>query len=123
MKYLNLNSISSYKKALILSNYVWNIVIRWDWFAKSTVGTQYVRALDSVSANIAEGFGRYSKTDKIHFYRYAYGSLKEALDWNEKAHIRNLLKEEEYNYVLKELQLMPQEINYLIRFTNERLEK
>jgi four helix bundle protein len=123
MKYLNLNDISSYKKALALSNYLWHIVIRWEWFAKSTVGTQYVRALDSVSANIAEGFGRYSKTDKIHFYRYAYGSLKESLDWNEKAHIRKLLNEEEYNYLLKELQLMPQEINYLIRFTNEKLEK
>lgn len=67
-KYLQLNDISSYKRAFILSNYVWNIVITWDWFVKRTVGVQFVSAIDSISANIAEGFGRYGKKDKIKFY-------------------------------------------------------
>ena len=98
-------------------------MLKWDWFAKSTIGTQYARAVDSISANIAEGFGRYAKKDKIHFYRYAYGSLKESLDWNEKAKVRNLMTNEDYNRIFKELQLLPQEINQLIQYTNEKLLK
>jgi hypothetical protein len=33
-KYLKLNDVSAYKTAFNLSNYVWNVVIKWDWFAK-----------------------------------------------------------------------------------------
>lgn len=40
--------------------------------------SQIRRAATSVSANIAEGFGRVSKADKLHFYTMAYGSLLEA---------------------------------------------
>jgi len=85
VKYLELNDIIAYKKSLALSNYVWEIVIKWDWFAKKTVGSQFAEAVDSISANIAEGFGRYGKKDKIKFYYYSFGSLKESLDWNEKS--------------------------------------
>lgn len=120
-KYLKLNDIGSYKISFHLSNYVWNIVLNWSYFAQSTIGSQFVRAIDSISANIAEGFGRYSKKDKIKFYRYALGSIKEALDWNEKAKARKLLTKEEYTHILEELTKLPQEIYSLILFTNNRL--
>ena len=67
MKYLELEDITAYNIALKLSNYVWLIVIKWNNFAKFTIGEQFVKAIDSVSANISEGFGRYSKKDKIKF--------------------------------------------------------
>lgn len=38
---------------------------------------QVRRAAASISANIAEGFGRVSTNDKLHFYTMAYGSLLE----------------------------------------------
>ena len=119
--YLKLNDISSYKIAFHLSNYIWDIVIKWDYFAKDTVGKQFTRSIDSISANIAEGFGRYNKKDKIKFYRYSFGSLKESLDWNEKAKIRKLLTEEQYKHILEKLNKLPKELNYLIKFTNEKL--
>lgn len=123
MKYLQLNDISAYKKALKLSNYVWDIVIKWSWFAKQTVGVQFVTAIDSNSANIAEGFGRYGKKDKIKFYYYSFGSVKESCDWLEKSYHRKLITKEQYEYILKELQELPIEIHHLIKFTNSRLEK
>jgi len=79
-KYLELKDIKAYRIAFDLSNYVWDIVIMWEYFPRDTVGKQYVKATDSISANIAEGFGRYHKKEKIHFYRYSSGSIKEALD-------------------------------------------
>jgi len=123
MRYLKLNDISAYKKALALSNYVWDIIIDWDWFAKRTVGCQFVSAIDSISANIAEGFGRYGKKDKIKFYYYSFGSLKESFDWNEKSRNRKLITKEQYEYLLKELKLLPIEIHQLIKFTREKLKE
>jgi four helix bundle protein len=33
---------------------LWNIVITWGAFAKDSIGTQMVRAVDSIGANIHE---------------------------------------------------------------------
>ena len=123
MKYLELNDISAYKKALMLSNYLWEIVIGWNSFEKQTVGIQFVRAVDSISANIAEGFGRYGKKDKIKFYYYSFGSAKESLDWNEKSKVRKLITPVQYKYFLEELITLPKEIHQLIKFTENRLKK
>ena len=120
-KYLKRSDFDAYTQSFHLSNYVWDIIIRWEWFEKKTVGSQFVTAIDSISANIAEGFGRYHKKDKIKFYRYSQGSIKESYDWNEKSMRRQLLKEEEYRHILKELQRIDPAINRLIKYTNDKL--
>jgi four helix bundle protein len=121
-KFLKLNDIEAYKIAFKLSNYVWDIVLKWDYFATDTIGKQFVRAADSISANIAEGFGRYSKKDKIKFFRYSFGSMYESLDWNEKSHIRKLLDEDKYSYIFAKLIKLPKAINSLILFTDKKLQ-
>ena len=120
-KYLKLSDIECYRIAFHLSNYIWNIVIKWDWFAKNTIGSQYVDAIDSVSANIAEGFGRHFKKDKINFYRYSKGSLKESYDWTQKAKVRELIAAQEYDYIFSELEKIPKALNHLIKYTNDKL--
>ncbi len=119
--YLRLNDISAYKLSFALSNYVWEIVSRWNYFSQRTVGLQFVNAIDSISANVAEGFGRYSKRDKIKFYYYSLGSAKESLDWNQKAKVRGLVTEKQHKHILLELNKLPKEIHSLIKFTNEKL--
>jgi len=83
-RYIDFTDLSSYKLSYDLSNLVWDIVIEWDYFAKDTIGKQFVRSVDSISANIAEGFGRYSKKDKIHFYRYSFvgGNARKDCEFN-----------------------------------------
>jgi len=76
--YLQLNQITAYTKAFHLSNFVWEVTSNWDNFGKYTIGQQFVDAVDSISANIAEGFGRYHKKDKIKFYYYALDRLRNA---------------------------------------------
>ena len=120
-KFLKLNDIESFRISFHLSNYVWDVVLKWSNFSQRTVGEQLVRAVDSISANIAEGFGRYGKKDKIKFYRYSQGSLSESLNWNEKSKVRKLLSSEEYKYIFSELQKLPKAINALILFTNQKL--
>lgn len=123
VKYLTLNDIDCYKRSLQLSNYVWDIVITWKWFEKNSVGLQFVTAADSISANIAEGFGRYGKKDKIKFYHYSFGSVKETLDWNQKSLHRKLISQHNYEYILHELQDLPRQINQLIQYTNQKLKE
>lgn len=60
-----------YKLAEKLANKIWEIVIRWDDFAKDTIGKQIVRAVDSIGANIAEGRGRYNYQDNKRFVKMA----------------------------------------------------
>ncbi|MFA5813645.1 MAG: four helix bundle protein [Patescibacteria group bacterium] len=120
-KYLQLNDIGAYRIAFHLSNYIWDIVVEWDYFTKDTVGKQWVRSVDSCSANIAEGFGRYTKKDKIKFYRYTYGSIKESCDWTQKAKVRGLITKEQYTHIMGELDKLPRETNSLIAFTNSKL--
>ena len=119
--YLQLNQITAYTKAFHLSNVVWEVASNMDSFAKYTIGQQFVNAVDSISANIAEGFGRYHKKDKVKFYYYSCGSVKECLDWNEKAKVRKLISEEMYAKILAVLEVLPKEIHQLIKFTNEKL--
>jgi four helix bundle protein len=122
-KYLQLNDLECYRVSFDLSNYIWEIVVNWDYLAKDTIGKQYIRAIDSVSANIAEGFGRFGKKDKINFYRYSFGSVKESYNWNEKARARKLLTKEQYEYIANTLGVLPKSLHQLIKFTNERLEQ
>ncbi|AMJ64744.1 four helix bundle protein [Hymenobacter sp. PAMC 26628] len=120
-RYLKLGDIEAYRISFALSNVVWRQVASCEQLAQRTVGKQFVRATDSISANIAEGFGRFSKKDKVRFYRIARGSLFEALDWNEKAKVRGLVTPAQYMQVYTELQRLPKAINSPIKFTNERL--
>lgn len=121
-RFLKLNDLNAYKISFHLSNIIWNIVITWDYLARDTVGRQFIRAVDSVSANIAEGFGRRGKKDKIKFYHYSIGSIKESLDWNEKAKIRKIITQEQYDLIFKDLVRLPREVNHLIRFTGDKLD-
>jgi four helix bundle protein len=123
MNYLKLNDWDGYKVAFHLSNYVWTIIIRWPRFAQNTIGEQFVTAIDSISANMAEGWGRHGKKDKIRFYRIAQGSCKECFDWNEKAKYRNLVTSEEYQKIFTELQKIPKSINTQIKYTNLTLKE
>jgi four helix bundle protein len=100
---------------------VWNLIIELDDFSKKTVGAQFVNAADSISANLAEGFGRWGKKDKIKFYRYSQGSRKECYDWNEKSRHRKLISEAQYKHFFQELENLGPAIARLIKFTNDKL--
>lgn len=121
VKYLTLENIRAYKIASDLSDYVWEVVSRWEWFNKRTLGVQLVDATDSIAGNTAEGFGRFHKKDKEKFYYNARGSVYEAAHWTKKARKRNLVTEREFEYILKELRKLPKEINSLIKITEEKL--
>lgn len=122
-KFLSVKDIDCYKTAFELSNSTWEIVDKWSYFEKDTIGKQLVRSIDSISANIAEGFGRYNKKDKIRFYQISKGSLLESKDWLEKVKVRGIVSDDNYESVIKKIELLPKQINQLIKYTNLSLKK
>jgi four helix bundle protein len=80
-----------YRLFVDLSDEVWEEVGGWKGVAKSTVGTQLVRAIDSVAANLVEGDGRYGAGEGVHFFIIARASARESAYWLRRAAKRNLL--------------------------------
>lgn len=119
--FFTLDKISAYNKSFEFSNDIWGIVLQWEFFPRDTVGKQLVKSADSISANIAEGFGRYTKRDKLRFYRISLGSLKESGDWIRKSAARNLIGMEVQDKCLNKIQELRIEINHLIKFTFAKL--
>jgi len=112
-----LEDLEVYQISLDISDTIWNLVIRWDNFSRKNIGGQLLRAIDSVGANISEGYGRGSKIDNARFVKMARGSLFETKHWLTISHRRKLLSDKEVNEVLEEVEkLLPRlsaYINYL----------
>lgn len=121
MEYLNLSKIDAYTEAFALGNEIWYEVSGWEKFDRWTIGVQITRSTDSISANIAEGFGRFHKKDKIRFYRYSFGSMEETRDWLRKAKDRGLIAQEKSQSLLAKVDKLPLLINQLIKYTDQKL--
>lgn len=96
-KYINLYDLEVYKLAKKLSEIGWKIYSNFDWETKKTAGFQFIDAVDSVGANIAEGYNRFHFLDRIKFYYNSRGSLSEANDhWIELINERGKINKENY---------------------------
>ena len=91
-----------YNLAEEIEDLIWEIVSKWDYFAKDTIGKQLVNSADSIGANLAEGYGRGSHADNRRFAKISRGSLFEVKHWLRRAYKRNLLSEKEVS-TLQEL--------------------
>ena len=93
---MKLEEFKVYQLSMEIAEKIWVIVDGWDYFSKDTVGKQLVRAVDSVAANLSEGYGRYHFRENINFGYYSRGSLSETKTWLTKARNRKLLTAPDY---------------------------
>lgn len=98
-----------------LADLVWDVAKDWPNFARDTVGKQLVRAADSVGANIAEGYGRFTYKDRRHFLYIARGSLYETRYWLRRAHRRNLIAHDAEKELSQLLDQLPLKLNGFLR--------
>jgi len=112
---MKLEDLEIYNLSMSLSDKVWNFVIKWEYFAKDTLGKQWFRASDSVSANISEGFGRNTYRDSRSFYYIARGSLYESKTWLDKAKSRKLISEEDFKTLYSEHNVLGYKLNNFIK--------
>lgn len=83
------------------------------------MGDQWMRAIDSIGANIAEGFGRFHYLDKNKFNYNARGSLTEARHWTELLTERSVITEQESITLLDKLGRLHFSLNKYIKSTRE----
>lgn len=116
MSYHSLEDLEVYCLAEIFSDEIWFLVGEWDHFAKDTIGKQIVRSADSISANIAEGYGRYHYKENRNFCFFSRGSILETKGWLKKANNRNLLSEERFVLLMEKLQTVHLKLNAYLKF-------
>ena len=121
MERTNFEKLDVYRLSESLADQIWNVVVKWDYFAKDTVGKQMVRAADGVGANIAEGSGRGSYQDNRRFVRMARGSLYETIHWLRRAYKRTLLSKDQTQKIRATITELSPKLNAYLRSIQERM--
>lgn len=74
--------IEVYRSALFSSDLAWYDLKKIRSSPESrAIADQLLRAVGSISANLAEGYSKSSGRDRRRFFEYALGSSREARDW------------------------------------------
>lgn len=81
--------------------------------------SQIGRAVVSITSNIAEGFSRSSKKEKIQFYRMALGSLTELQNQLVIARDLGYFNIENFNKLAEQSMIVSKLINGLIKSAND----
>ena len=106
-----------YQLAEELSDLIWFAYDTWDSKAQHTLGQQVIRAADSIAANIAEGYGRFTPADRERFFLYARGSFDETKCWLRKASRRNIVSPAEVFMYKKLIDELGPKLNAFIKAT------
>jgi len=106
-----------YKLAEELSDLIWYGFDNWPKKAQQTIGYQIIRSSDSIAANLAEGYGRYTPADRKLFYRYARGSFEETKAWLRKLIRRKVITDKEVSKYTKIIDELGPKLNAFIRST------
>jgi len=118
---MKLEDLQVYNSSMQIGEDVWSIVMGWDNFAMDTIGKQLVKAIDSVAANVSEGFGRYHFREKTHFSYYSRGSLYESKTWLTKANNRKLINDEKFQILLSGIDKIGIKLNNYITTTKKQM--
>ena len=112
---MKLEELKVYSLSMEMAERIWEIVLKWDYFQKDTLGKQLVRAADSIAANLSEGFGRYHYKENTNFCYYSRGSLYETKTWLTKAHNRKLIPDEDFEIFNSEIDNIGVKLNNYIK--------
>ena len=74
--------IIAWQKAYDYCLHVYHVSANFPDFEKFGLRSQFTRAAVSIAANIAEGYKKLSKQDKLRFFNIAQGSLEECRCYN-----------------------------------------
>ena len=118
---MDLKDLEVYKLAKDISDEAWVIYESLNWQDKKITGDQFISAIDSVGANIAEGFGRYHYLDKNKFNYNARGSLFESLHWLEIFKNRGKITENQFKSLNEKLKNLAIKLNNYIQSTKNQL--
>lgn len=102
-----------YKEAKLLVREVYSLMDKFPKYETYALSDQLRRAVVSVPSNIAEGSGRFSIKEKIHFIEIAYGSLTETLCQLDIAHDLDYINDKEFEDVKERVDVIGKQLSGL----------
>ena len=111
-----------YKEAKLLVREVYSLMDKFPKFETYALSDQLRRAVVSVPSNIAEGSGRFSIKEKIHFIEIAYGSLTETLCQLDIAHDLEYISDKEFTEVKERIEVIGKQLSGLRSSFQKQLE-
>jgi four helix bundle protein len=79
MDKFSFEDLNAYKYSRALVKSIYTLLDKFPYSERNALTDQLRRAVISVPSNIAEGMGRMSTKEQVHFIEISYGSLMEVL--------------------------------------------
>jgi four helix bundle protein len=122
--FIELKNLEVYQLSRNLSSVAWEIFCRMDFMDKKHIGDQFLRSVDSIGANIAEGYGRFHYLDKVKFYYNSRASHYEAFThWLELMFEREKITETEFKSIEVTALKLQIKLNNFITSTSKNARK
>ena len=113
--------VIAWQKARVFINHVYRLTKEFPIEEKFGLTSQFQRAAVSIAANIAEGYKREGKDDKLRFYNYSQGSLEECRCFIYLANDFNYISKEEADQMIDEIEETSKILNsYIISIKNRQ---
>ncbi len=119
MKRNTFRDLEAYKEGKVIVKEVYRLLKKFPKEEQYAMCDQLRRAAVSITSNIAEGSGRTSIKEKIHFLEFSYGSLMEVLSQLDVAADLGYITPEEFN----NFELMEDKVASLISGLRSYFEK
>jgi four helix bundle protein len=122
--FINLKDLEVYQISRKLSGEAWKIFCRMNFEDRKHIGDQFLRSVDSIGANIAEGYGRYYYLDKVRFYYNSRASHYEAFThWLELMFERERISKAEFDSISEAAMTLQVKLNNFITSTSKNARK
>jgi len=117
----SIDKFKVFQKAVIISDSAWEIIKLIPKPYIYSTGDQFLRSADSVAANIAEGYGKYTYRDKRKYFHNARGSLIELRFWIQQICKRFNIPEDKKKSIDEDIKEVGFLVNKYIRYLNANI--
>jgi four helix bundle protein len=117
-KFIPLQELEVYRMTRRLSSMAWVIYQRLAFQQRKVWGDQMLESVDSVGANVAEGYARFHFSEKARFYYISRASLSEGVDhWIDLGFERGVVFDQEFEQINKIKSDVHVRLNNMIKST------
>lgn len=121
MEYFSFQKLNVYIESRKLVVEIYKIIRQLPGYEKYDLGSQIRRSVVSIPANIAEGNGRMSYKEKIHFLEISYASLFETFCHLELCRDLGYITEDHLNHLIPSFEYIAKMISSLRNSYTETL--
>ena len=121
-KYNDFRDLETWQRCKKIRKKIWQLCKELPAEERYRLSDQMIRASRSVTANIAEGYGRFHYQENIQFCRQSRGSLYELIDHFDVAIECEYLNDDEAKEQIQEIKTAIRVLNGYIKYLKNRKE-